>query len=68
MHVRREHDEAMAFKISDFILLGGAALATKQMRSPKIIEKVLKGIYGLIRGWRFLPFSHSNSRILWKMH
>lgn len=68
MYVRWEHGEAMAFEISDFILLDGAALTTKQMRSKEIIEKVLKGICGLVLGWVFLLFSHSISRILGKMY
>lgn len=68
MYVRRERDEAMAFKISNFILLDGAALTTKQMRSQKIIEKVSKGICGLVLGRVFLLFSHFISQILGKMH
>lgn len=68
MYARQQHDETMAFKISDFILLYGAALTTKQMRSQKIIEKVLKGICGLLLGWGFLLFLHSISQILGEMY
>lgn len=39
------YNETMAFKISNFVLLVGAALTTRKMRSQEIIEVILEYLW-----------------------